>query len=588
MKEVDLQIDAGRLLFGLSRIGYTTSSAICDIIDNSIRAKATKIDVLITKEREDLSDAKKNNVKQYIIIDNGCGMNHDELLNALKLGSSNEKYEQFSLSKFGLGLKSAAFSQCDTLKIISSNGTEDFVKYEVSLPQIIIRSEYFAVKAKLEEYELELIHKNLPEKRGTIVILDDVRKVNHPSLKKTLAELKQKVGVIYFYFLSDGVSIALAGDYVNAIDPLFVDEANLNGNLNEHVWDGQKVQWIERKKELILDAETNTNCEIEITQLPYPPVYKVLFPNQSKDVEIRSRYMIGAGNYGFYVYRNRRLIAWASSLDGILPQDQDYYAFRGRIFIDDTADDYFNIDVKKSTLTLSEEAYRTISDFSQEAKIKSRNAWKRANVYLKALTNKEPNEISNKIIEDFEQLELLPGDTEPREDVLKERTFSLEKEMKEKAQKMAIQSKQDQGEDIKDPNELTHEEITNAIKGVDFESPSITKIFRVTSVLDNLLWEPYHDAELGDCVRINKYHRFGRYIFEENSDNKDLQIIFDLILLQMAEAEIYTRRNAHPKYKYDDIVVLISEYRRVVSEFLANMCRRLDGQLPPFKDKENI
>jgi len=36
--EIELKIDAGRLLFGLSRIGYTTSSAICDIIDNSIRA----------------------------------------------------------------------------------------------------------------------------------------------------------------------------------------------------------------------------------------------------------------------------------------------------------------------------------------------------------------------------------------------------------------------------------------------------------------------------------------------------------------------------------------------------------------------
>lgn len=584
MSEINLTINAGRLLFGLSRIGYTTSSAICDIIDNSIRAKATKIDVLITKEREDLSDAKKNNVKQYIIIDNGSGMNQDGLLNALKLGSSDEDYEQSSLSKFGLGLKSAAFSQCDTLKIISSNGTENFVKYEVSLPQIMERNQYFATISDINAYESELIQQYLPDNKGTIVILDNVRKVNHPSVKKTLAELKQKVGVIYFYFLSDCVSISIASENVNAIDPLFVTEANKNGNLNEHTWDGQKVQWIECKKDLILDTETDTKCEIEITQLVYPPVYKVLFPNQSKDVEIRSKYMISASNYGFYVYRNRRLIAWASSLDGIIPQDQDYYAFRGRIFIDDTADDYFNIDVKKSTLTLSDEAYRTISDFSQEAKLKSRNAWKKANIYLKSLTNKEPNEISNKIIEDFEQIELLPGDTEPREDVLKERTSSLEKDMKEKAQQMAIQSKQDKGENISDPEALTQEDITNAIKGVETENPSISNIFRVTSVLDNLLWEPYHDAELGDCVRINKFHRFGRYIFDENSDNKDLQIIFDLLLLQMAQAEIYTRRNAPPKFKYDDIVTLISEYRRVVSEFLANMCRRLDGQLPPFKD----
>ena len=584
MTEVSLNIHAGRLLYGLSRIGYTTSSAICDIIDNSIRAKASNINILITKSRLDLADSKKNNVKQYIIIDDGIGMNTDGLLNALKLGSSDEDYELFSLSKFGLGLKSAAFSQCDNLKVISSDGTSVFMKYEVSLPQIMERNEYFATAVDVDISELALIQQYLPDNRGTIIILDNVRKINHPSVKKTLAELKQKIGVIYYYFLSEAVSINLAGETVKAIDPLFAEEANFNGNLNEHEWDGQKVQWIERKQELVLDTETQTKCEIEISQLLYPPIYKILFPNQSKDVEIRNKYLIGAGNYGFYVYRNKRLIAWASALDGIMPQDQDYYAFRGRIFIDDSADDYFNIDVKKSTLTLSDEAYRTISDFSQEAKLKSRKAWKKAGDLVYNILNKEPNEIANQIIEDFDQIELLPGDIEPSEDILRERTDSLKKEMEEKGVQMAIQNREDRGESTPLAEDLTTEEITNAIKGVDNISPNLTNIFRVSSVLDNLLWEPYHDAELGDCVRINKYHRFGRYIFEENVENKDLQIIFELMLLQMSEAEIYARKNAPAKYKYEDIVLLITEFRRISSEFLANMCRRLDGQLPPFKD----
>ena len=579
MTEVNLNIHAGRLLFGLSRIGYTTSSAICDIIDNSIRAKASNITVLITKEREELADSKKNNVKQYIIIDDGVGMNQDGLLNALKLGSSDEDYEQFSLSKFGLGLKSAAFSQCDTLKIISSDGTDEFLKYEVSLPQIIERNEYFAKITKINTYDSELIEKYLPARKGTIVVLDDVRKVNHPSVKNTLKELNQKVGVIYYYFLSEGISINLAGENVKAIDPLFIEEANKNGDLNEHEWNGQCVQWIEHLKELVLDAETGTKCKVEITQLPYPPIFRILY---QKDLEIRNKYMIGAGNYGFYVYRNKRLIAWASSLDGIIPQDQDYYAFRGRIFIDDSADDYFNIDVKKSTLTLSDEAYNTISDYVDEAKSKSRKAWKNAGSVVDSIVNKEPNERSNKIIEDFEQIELLPGDSEPSERILKERNEQLQKEMKEKAIKMAIQSIQDKGGEASEET-LTPEEIVNAIKGVDEVGANLNanNIFRVSSVIDNLLWEPYIDASLGECVRINKYHRFSKYIFEDNIDNQDLQIIFEIILLQMAEAEIYARKHAPDKYKYDDIVILITEFRRIVSEFLANLVRRKKDQLPP-------
>jgi len=41
------------------------------------------------------------------------------------------------------------------------------------------------------------------------------------------------------------------------------------------------------------------------------------------------------------VYRNRRLISWADSLDGIVGSDQDLWSFRGRILIDDSADNVF-------------------------------------------------------------------------------------------------------------------------------------------------------------------------------------------------------------------------------------------------------
>ena len=110
MEEIlDLTINPGRLLFGLSRIGYTTSAALCDIMDNSIRAKASNINLLVKKEKTSFSDSRKNNVSEYLVIDDGEGMNAAGIKDALILGSPNEGYEENSLSKFGLGLKSAAF-----------------------------------------------------------------------------------------------------------------------------------------------------------------------------------------------------------------------------------------------------------------------------------------------------------------------------------------------------------------------------------------------------------------------------------------------------------------------------------------------
>ena len=88
------------------------------------------------------------------------------------------------------------------------------------------------------------------------------------------------------------------------------------------------------------------------------------------------------------------------------------------------------------------------------------------------------------------------------------------------------------------------------------------------------------------CVRINKLHRFARLIYEDNLENNDLQIIFDLLLLQFAEAEVYAYKNIS-KYQYEELQFILTEFRRIISEFLANLCRRLENELPPNYSKND-
>lgn len=197
MKQVSLSINPGRLLFGLSRIGYTPASAICDIIDNSVMANAKNIRILISRENERYNDARKGNVKEYLIIDDGDGMDEAQIENALQLGSSDELYSQSTLSKFGLGLKSATFSQGDELEIISGVGG-NFLKYIVSLPAVQKSDDYFANQIELDEKDNDLIEQYLSGGHGTIVKIGKVRMEGHPSIKHTVEELKQKVGVIYY------------------------------------------------------------------------------------------------------------------------------------------------------------------------------------------------------------------------------------------------------------------------------------------------------------------------------------------------------------------------------------------------------
>jgi hypothetical protein len=247
--------------------------------------------------------------------------------------------------------------------------------------------------------------------------------------------------------------------------------------------------------------------------------------------------------------------------------------------IDDSADDYFNIDVKKSTLTLSDEAWNVISDFTQEARRKSKNAWLNANKLRKEFINQQPNEISNTIIKDYEPLELLPGDEILEENIALQRLQDIEKDMQEKATNIIKRALEDEGRKVDETTEILDEDRERAIKGEVNER--LSKIFRVSSIVDNLLWEPYYDTDLGSCVRINKYHRFARQIFEENQENQDLQIFFDLLLLQFSDAELYAYKNITKKYQYDELKFILTEYRRITSEFLADLCRKLENQLPP-------
>ena len=67
------------LIESIRSIGYSFETAIADLIDNSISAKATRIDIL----------SIPNDDPYIIIFDNGNGMDKIELEEAMRLGSKN-------------------------------------------------------------------------------------------------------------------------------------------------------------------------------------------------------------------------------------------------------------------------------------------------------------------------------------------------------------------------------------------------------------------------------------------------------------------------------------------------------------------
>ena len=99
---------ASSMIESLRGLGYSISTALADIIDNSLAAGADRVDLYF--ERHAIA-----------IRDNGHGMSDEELFNAMRLGFLSPLTERAShdLGRFGLGLKTASFSQCRSLTVSS-------------------------------------------------------------------------------------------------------------------------------------------------------------------------------------------------------------------------------------------------------------------------------------------------------------------------------------------------------------------------------------------------------------------------------------------------------------------------------------
>lgn len=100
------------MLEALRGLGYSTAAALADVIDNGISAGASVIHVKFDW------DGEKSRIS---ILDNGRGMDDAELETAMTLGAKSPLDERSpsDLGRFGMGLKTASFSQCRCLTVAS-------------------------------------------------------------------------------------------------------------------------------------------------------------------------------------------------------------------------------------------------------------------------------------------------------------------------------------------------------------------------------------------------------------------------------------------------------------------------------------
>lgn len=321
-----LEPEASSIIQSLRDIGYNLNTAVADIIDNSIAAQATKIDIRFSGGAN----------PTLMIADNGTGMSKDELYEAMRFAyiSPNEIRKESDLGRFGLGLKTATFSQARRLIVLSSKDGE-LSCAEWNLDHVIRQGKWLLQIRDPQDIELDDDIAELIQTHGTVVIWKDLDRIfdknNNPKyLNDTLSNLRDHIALVFHLFLAgevcDKLEICLNCNKINPVDPYLLK------NNNTQNYPVEKVQ--------VGDSVVTIRTHI----LPH---HKWLKKDEEEYLKNKSDLL---NNQGFYVYRNNRLMVWGSWFRLIKKSESTKLA-RIEIHFDNTLDMEWQIDVKKSKVS---------------------------------------------------------------------------------------------------------------------------------------------------------------------------------------------------------------------------------------------
>jgi len=320
--------NAPSLVNSMCASGYDLESAVADIIDNSISAKASSAKIIVHEEGES---------SWIAIVDDGWGMDEATLRTAMTFGCIDPEMprDPDDLGRFGLGLKTASLSQCRRLTVLTRRpGGKVLVR---CWDKDVIKQEgkWALLRKGLTPALEDRFRKQLQaQKGGTVVLWEVLDRLGHDSrdtniserLQREVARLEEHLSMVFHRFLEEpgGFRILIGDVPIEPWDPFMR---------------GEKATQMLGEEDLELGGH-------RVAVRPY------VLPHISKmSAEAHRR---GAGprkwsdQQGFYVYRNRRLLVAGSWLRlGFVKEEHNKLA---RILLDfpNELDFAWDINVRKS------------------------------------------------------------------------------------------------------------------------------------------------------------------------------------------------------------------------------------------------
>ena len=217
--------------------GYkNTAYALAEIIDNSVQANATCIELICVEFQEQVNQRTRKRITVIGVLDNGDGMSPETLRLALQFGNGTHLNDRKGIGRFGMGLPNSSISQCRRLEVWTWQNGPDNAMYSYLDVDEIEGGQLFSVPSPS--------HKPLPEKwrkrtqsigtSGTLVLWSnfDEHRLTWRGAPATLRNTETIVGRMYRKFINDGrISIRLLAllddqstydENVRVNDPLYL------------------------------------------------------------------------------------------------------------------------------------------------------------------------------------------------------------------------------------------------------------------------------------------------------------------------------------------------------------------------------
>ena len=326
---------AARLTESLRDIGYDPQVAVADLVDNSISAGASRIEIII--------DGHETGPR-IVIADDGCGMSANMVNEALRFGT-RRSYGAADLGRYGLGLKTASLSQCRTVTVASRRrSTGPTTVRQLDLDLISEFDEWLVVDPGNTDTVVRA-RQLLAEELNTIIVWDNLDRLlpgdsrsahSRRRLTTWRSRVMEHLSMVFHRFIEGSrdrrIDISVDGEKLRPWDPFAASEPETK-ELTPLTFelDAGKIAGRVSLRRWTLPARTQFTRPQEFERAAGPMKW-----NRQQ---------------GIYIYRADRLVQWGGWA-GLRAIDEHTKLARCALDFGPDLDHVFNINVAKVRVTL--------------------------------------------------------------------------------------------------------------------------------------------------------------------------------------------------------------------------------------------